>query len=185
MPEEIPFTGDKGYHLSDVAQGNIFLETFVAQLSDEELEALTRGEGAMGSSLGVVGNAGAFGGVLPSLREKGVPPIITADGPAGLRLKKFTALLPCGTGLACTFDDVLVENLFVQVGKEMKKHDPYSPVDQSRISMTLLSRGSADYLFIIFCYKIKIFHIFLSFFIPLFSFWNVYRKKAAKGYLPL
>lgn len=123
LPEEISFTGDKGYRLSDVVQENISLETFIAQLNDEELEALTRGEGAMGSSLGVVGNAGAFGGVLPSLREKGVPPIITADGPAGLRLKKFTALLPCGTGLACTWDDVLVESLFVQVGKEMQKHD--------------------------------------------------------------
>ncbi|MBR5315886.1 MAG: glycoside hydrolase family 3 protein, partial [Firmicutes bacterium] len=123
LPEEISFTGDMGYLLSDVAQGKISLDAFIAQLSDEELEALTRGEGAMGSSLGVAGNAGAFGGVIPSLREKGVPPIITADGPAGLRLKKFTALLPCGTGLACTWDDALVENLFVQVGKEMQKHD--------------------------------------------------------------
>lgn len=123
LPEEIPFVGDKGYKLSDVVQGKISLDTFIAQLNDKELEALTRGEGAMGSSLGVAGNAGAFGGVIPSLREKGVPPIITADGPAGLRLKRFTALLPCGTGLACTFDDALVENLFVQVGKEMQKHD--------------------------------------------------------------
>ena len=123
LPEEIPFTGDKGYRFSDVAQGKVSLEAFIAQLNDKELEALTRGEGAMGSSLGVAGNAGAFGGVIPSLREKGVPPIITADGPAGLRLKRFTALLPCGTGLACTFDDALVENLFVQVGKEMQKHD--------------------------------------------------------------
>ena len=123
LPEEISFTGDKGYRFADVAQGKVSLEAFIAQLSDEELEALTRGEGAMGSSLGVAGNAGAFGGVILSLREKGVPPIITADGPAGLRLKRFTALLPCGTGLACTFDDALVENLFVQVGKEMQKHD--------------------------------------------------------------
>lgn len=123
LPEEISFTGDRGYLLSGVAQKKVSLDTFIAQLNDEELEALTRGEGAMGSSLGVAGNAGAFGGVIPSLREKGVPPIITADGPAGLRLKRFTALLPCGTGLACTWDDALVENLFVQVGKEMQKHD--------------------------------------------------------------
>lgn len=123
LPEEISFTGDQGYRFADVAQGKVSLEAFIAQLDDKELEALTRGEGAMGSGLGVAGNAGAFGGVIPSLREKGVPPIITADGPAGLRLKRFTALLPCGTGLACTFDDALVENLFVQVGKEMQKHD--------------------------------------------------------------
>ena len=123
LPEEIPPTGNKGYKLEDVANGKITLDAFIAQLSDEELEALTRGEGGMNSSLGVAGNAGAFGGVIESLREKGVPPIITADGPAGLRLKKFTALLPCGTALACTWDDALVENLFVQVGKEMGKHE--------------------------------------------------------------
>ena len=76
----------------------------------------------MNSSLGVIGNAGAFGGVIESLRKKGVPPIVTADGPAGLRLRKYTALLPCGTALACTWDDVLVEKLFEQVGKEMQKH---------------------------------------------------------------
>ena len=123
MPEEIPVTGDKGYKLNDVAEGTISLDDFIAQLSDEELEALTRGEGGMNSSLGVVGNAGAFGGIIESLRKKGVPPIITADGPAGLRLRKHTALMPCGTAMACTFDDKLIEALFVQVGKEMKKHN--------------------------------------------------------------
>ena len=123
LPEEIPVTGDKGKKLSDVLKGEITLDAFIAQLSDEELEALTRGEGAMGSDLGVAGNAGAFGGVLESLREKGVPPIITSDGPSGLRLQKFCALLPNGTALACTFDDKLVEELYTHVGKEMIKHE--------------------------------------------------------------
>ena len=122
LPEEITFTEDKGYKLSDVAKGKISLDTFIAQLNDKELEALTRGEGSMGSALGVAGNAGAFGGVLPSLREKGIPPIITADGPSGLRLKKYCALLPNGTALACTFDDELIQQLFTHVGKEMIKH---------------------------------------------------------------
>ena len=122
LPEEIPFTGDQGYRLSDVAKGKISLNAFIAQLNDQELEALTRGEGCMGSALGVAGNAGAFGGVLPSLREKGVVPIITADGPSGLRLKKYCALLPNGTALACTFDDELIRQLFVHIGKEMIKH---------------------------------------------------------------
>ena len=121
LPEEIPFTGDRGYKLSDVAKGRISLDAFIAQLSDEELEGLTRGEGCMGSALGVAGNAGAFGGVLPSLREKGVPPIITADGPSGLRLKRYCALLPNGTALACTFDDKLIQQLFTHIGKEMVK----------------------------------------------------------------
>jgi len=122
MPEGIPVAGDKGYKLQDVADGKITLEEFIAQLSDEELEALTRGEGGMNSSLGTEGNAGAFGGVIESLREKGVPPVVTADGPAGLRLRKYAALLPCGTALACTWNDALVEKLFVQVGKEMRKY---------------------------------------------------------------
>ncbi len=122
LPAEIPVTGDKGYKLSDVARGTVSLDAFIAQLSDPELEGLTRGEGGMGSTLGVAGNAGAFGGILPSLREKGIPPIITADGPSGLRLKKYCALLPNGTALACTWDDMLVEELFTHVGKEMIKH---------------------------------------------------------------
>ena len=39
---------------------------------------------------GVGGNTGIFGGFLPSLKEKGVPQIVTADGPAGLRIKRYT-----------------------------------------------------------------------------------------------
>ena len=114
LPEEIPFTGDQGYRLSDVAKGKISLNAFIAQLNDQELEALTRGEGCMGSALGVAGNAGAFGGVLPSLREKGVVPIITADGPSGLRLKKYCALLPNGTALA---RDKKITRRFIQKKK--------------------------------------------------------------------
>ena len=105
--------------LQDVRQGKAGLEAFIARLSDEELEALTRGHGMMGSDLGVAGNAGAFGGVIESLRRKGVPPIVTADGPAGLRLKKYCALLPCGTALACTWNTELVEALGRKVGEEM------------------------------------------------------------------
>ena len=122
LPQEIPTTGDLGYKLTDVAEGKVTLEQFVAQLSDAELEALTRGGGGMNSPLGVVGNAGAFGGILPSLRDKGIPPMITADGPAGLRLRKYTALMPCGTALACTWNNKLIEELFVQMGIEMNKH---------------------------------------------------------------
>jgi|LSQX01.1.fsa_nt_gb beta-glucosidase len=122
MPADVKFTGDKGYKLKDVADKKISLDDFVAQLDEKELEALTRGEGAMGSALGTAGNAGAFGGILPSLREKGVYPIITCDGPAGIRLKKYCALLPSSTALASTFDTKSVEMLYVQVGIEMNKH---------------------------------------------------------------
>ena len=115
-----PFTThDKEITFTDVRAGKAPLEDFIARLSREELEALSRGHGMMGSSYGVAGNAGAFGGVIDSLQKKGVPPIITSDGPAGLRLKKYCALLPCGTALACTWNADLLEALSGKVGEEM------------------------------------------------------------------
>ena len=119
MPAEIPQTGDKGIKLIDVKNGKNTMRDFVAQLSDEELCDINRGEGAMGSSLGTPGNAGAYAGITESLRAKGIPAIITADGPAGLRVSRFTTLLPCGTAIACSFNDKLVEELFTLMGNEI------------------------------------------------------------------
>ena len=119
LPEAVPAAGIGSYTLQDVRDGKITLDAFVSSLTDEELEALSRGHGMMGSSLGVAGNAGAFGGVIESLRKKGVSPVITSDGPAGLRLKKYAALIPCGTALACTWNTGLVEALSAKVGEEM------------------------------------------------------------------
>ncbi|MBR0199323.1 MAG: glycoside hydrolase family 3 protein [Oscillospiraceae bacterium] len=119
LPKAVPVTGIGSYTLDDVKSGKIGLDDFIARLSDKELEALSRGHGMMGSSLGVAGNAGAFGGVIESLRKKGVPPIITSDGPAGLRLKKYCALQPCGTALACTWNTDLIEALSAKIGEEM------------------------------------------------------------------
>ena len=94
------------------------IEEFVAQLSDEELCDINRGDGGMGSALGTEGNAGAYAGITESLRAKGIPAVITADGPAGLRVSRFTTLLPCGTAIACSFNEKLVEELFELVGNE-------------------------------------------------------------------
>ena len=88
-------------------------------LSDEELEALTRGHGMMNSPLGVPGNAGAIGGIIPSLRFKGVPALITSDGPAGLRLARHASLAPCGTAMACTWNTELITAVYAKVGEEM------------------------------------------------------------------
>lgn len=122
LPAEIGFKGDKGYKLADVKDGKITLDDFISQLNNDELEALTRGQGMMNSDLGVVGNAGAFGGIIPSLREKGVAPIITTDGPAGIRIKKYTSLIPCGTALASTWNCGLVKLLTTVMGAEMLEH---------------------------------------------------------------
>ena len=118
IPQEIAQTGDKGIKLIDVKNGAYTMEEFVAQLSDEDLCDINRGEGAMGSSLGTEGNAGAYAGITESLRQKGIPAIITADGPAGLRVSRYTTLLPCGTAIACSFNEKLVEELFELVGNE-------------------------------------------------------------------
>ena len=119
LPAEIPYTGDRGYQLSDVAEGKITLDEFVAQLTDIELEALTRGDYIMNSPLGAKGNAAVYGGVLPSLRDKGVCPVTATDGPSGIRLAVTASLLPIGAALACTWNTDLVRTLYSLVGKEM------------------------------------------------------------------
>lgn len=105
----------------DVREGKVPLRAFVSQLSFDELEAVSRGDYKMNSPLGPEGNAGAFGGVLPSLNKKGVPPVITTDGPSGIRLKRASSLIPIGTLLACTFDEALVSEVYAGVGEEMRE----------------------------------------------------------------
>ncbi len=119
MPTAIPQTGDNGFKLYDVKSGKITMRQFIAQLTDTELEAISRGDYVMNSALGVKGNAGVFGGVLPSLREKGIEPVTTTDGPSGIRLAASCSLLPIGTLLACTFDPELVEEVYSAIGGEM------------------------------------------------------------------
>ena len=119
IPKDIPLTGDRGIKLIDVKNGKNTMEEFVAQLDDKELEAITRGAYIMGSPLGVPGNAGCFAGVLPSLRQKGVPAVTTTDGPSGIRLSACCSLIPIGTLLACSFDEELVERVYTAVSGEM------------------------------------------------------------------
>ena len=119
LPATIPQTGNKGIKLSDVKNGKATLNDFVAQLNEEELEAISRGDYIMNSPLGAKGNAGVFGGVLPSLREKGVPPVTCTDGPSGIRLATTSALLPSGTSLACSWNNNAVTAVYTALGKEM------------------------------------------------------------------
>ena len=120
LPEAVFQTGNKGYKLKDVKDGKVSLDAFVAQLSLDELEAISRGGGIMGHPLGAKGNAGIFGGVTESLRRKGIPPVVTTDGPSGIRLYDSCSLMPIGTLLACTYDVALMEHLFHKIGLEMK-----------------------------------------------------------------
>lgn len=104
-PAEISQTGDKGYRLEDVYDKKISMETFVAQLSDEDLIMLFRGEG-MCSPKVTPGTAAAFAGLTPSLRKFRIPAECASDGPSGIRMdcgtKAFS--LPNGTLLGCTFN---------------------------------------------------------------------------------
>ena len=119
LPEPIPFTGDLGISFRDVCKGTHGMDDFIAQLTAEELNALCKGEGQMDSPLGTKGNAGMLGGTTRSLRDKGVPTLTTTDGPSGIRVCCYTALLPCGTALASSWDVKAVEALGHLFGQEM------------------------------------------------------------------
>ena len=119
LPEPIPFTGDLGISFRDVCKGTHGMEDFIAQLTPEELNALCKGEGQMDCPLGTKGNAGMLGGTTRSLRDKGLPTLTTTDGPSGIRVCCYTALLPCGTALASSWDVKAVEALGHLFGQEM------------------------------------------------------------------
>lgn len=123
LPEELPYTGDKGWKLGDVADGKVTLEEFVGQLSDEELCCIVRGEG-MCSPKVTPGTAGAFGGVTDALLSYGIPVGCCADGPSGIRMDCGTIAfsMPNGTCLACSFNLELVRELYEFEGKELRKN---------------------------------------------------------------
>lgn len=122
-PREIPYTGDKGYRLMDVKDGKASMEDFIAQLSDEDLSCIIRGEG-MGSPKVTPGTASAFGGVSENLKKFGIPCGCCTDGPSGMRLDSGMQAfsLPNGTLLASTFNTELVEELYGYTSIEMVKN---------------------------------------------------------------
>ncbi|NLK47018.1 MAG: beta-glucosidase [Treponema sp.] len=106
--------------LQGVLDGKISMPDFLAQLTDEDLVKIIRGEG-MGSPKVTAGTAAAFGGVSESLKAKGVPCGCCTDGPSGLRLDSgvHAFSLPNGTMLACTFNTELITKLYQFTGLEM------------------------------------------------------------------
>lgn len=124
MINELPAAlkkAEKEVSFDEVVNGKYSPEAFVAQLSMEELDELSHGYGPMNCCYGTEGNAGGFGGVTETLRKRGLPAMITTDGPSGVRLKRTVALLPCGTALACTFNSEGVERLYSLVSREMEE----------------------------------------------------------------
>ena len=97
---------DKGYTLYDVSEGKISLESFLGQLSVDELISLaTCQPPSFAQGTGGIGN----------IRSKGVPNPQTADGPAGIRRSVYTTCFPCGTLIACSWDT----DLQYEMGKAM------------------------------------------------------------------
>lgn len=104
--------------LLDVAEGRLKLEELIAQLSDEDLIHLLGGQ----PNTGV---ANTFG--MGNLPEYGVPNVMTADGPAGLRIAPecgiHTTAFPCATLIACTWDPQLAEEIGAAAAAELKENN--------------------------------------------------------------
>ncbi len=104
--------------LIDVAEGRMSLDEFVAKLPDEQLAVLLGGQPNTG-----VANTFGYG----NLPEYGVPNIMTADGPAGVRIHPncgvCTTAWPCSTMLACTWNPELVEKVGAAGGAEAKENN--------------------------------------------------------------
>ena len=103
---------------SEVADGTLSMEDFMKQLSDTDLMRLLCGQ----PNTGV---ANTFG--MGNLPDYGVPSVMTADGPAGLRINPEcmvkTTAFPCATLLASTFNTELVEQVGVAAGEEVKENN--------------------------------------------------------------
>ncbi len=122
-PQEIAYTGDKGYKLADVYNEKISMDEFLAQLSKEDLACLSRGEG-MACPRVTPGTGSGFGGLTDSLRNFGIPAACTTDGPSGLRFDVGTTAfsLPNGTSLGCSFNEELAQKLYSCTGRELRRN---------------------------------------------------------------
>lgn len=125
MPSEIPYSGDRGYTLQDVANGKIAINEFVAQFGKEELCLLVRGEGMSSPKAPIDGTAGSFAGVSAVWANHGTPVVTTVDGPCGIRLTKkdgFATCIPTGTLIASTWAPEIVKDVFGIFVTEMKDY---------------------------------------------------------------
>lgn len=102
----------------EAAEGKLSVDEFIKQLSDEELTVLLGGVPNTG-----VANTCGFGG----LAEYGVPSVMTADGPAGLRIWEecgvCTTAFPCATMLACTWNADIVYEVGRAGAREVKENN--------------------------------------------------------------
>lgn len=110
--------GENPRMLIEVAEGELSLDEFMTQLTDEELLNLMTGT----DSTGVAHLSGM--GDVPRL---GVPNPMATDGPAGLRIKEGygvnTTAFPVAITLACTWNTELLEEIGKAGALEVKENN--------------------------------------------------------------
>ena len=109
--------------LKEVVNGEVTIEEFMAQLTDEELVKLTHGDGLNNPhNVGISGTC-AMGGV----ERWGIPSVMTADGPAGLRANPEigvkTTAFPCATMIACSWNTDIAYAIGEAGAKEVKENN--------------------------------------------------------------
>lgn len=108
--------GIQPFHL--VAEGKMTVEEFLAQMTDEEVAHLLGGQPNTG-----VANTFGYG----NMPEYGIPNVMTADGPAGLRIIPQcgvnTTAWPCACLLACTWDRDVVFAVGEAGAREVKENN--------------------------------------------------------------
>lgn len=104
--------------LIDVAEGRMTIDEFVKKLPLDVRIRLLGGQPNTG-----VANTFGFG----NEPDYGIPNVMTADGPAGLRIAPEcgikTTAFPCATALACTWDPELVERIGAAGAEEVKENN--------------------------------------------------------------
>lgn len=109
---------EERHRLIEVAEGKITMDEFLAQLSDREVAVLLGGHPNTG-----VANTFGYGG----LTKYGIPAVMTADGPAGLRIIPergvYTTAWPCATLLACSWNPEIIAAVGEAGGKELKENN--------------------------------------------------------------
>ena len=104
--------------LIDVYEGRVSMDEFLAQLTDDELVGLTYGQ---------PNTAAANTCGMGNLEKYGVPNVMTADGPAGLRIHKEVGVVatafPCATMIACTWEPDIMYKIGVTGAKEVKENN--------------------------------------------------------------
>lgn len=116
--------GDNPIKLIDVANGSAGIDEFISQLKDEDLVELVTGQPNLGVAntcgIGMPDNSKDF-------ENYGIPRIMTADGPAGLRINREcginTTAFPIASMLAATWNTELVEKIGEAGAAEVKENN--------------------------------------------------------------